>query len=408
MTYRSLAVGLTLALTTLAAFAEPSFFTDKPYAEAKTHAAQNDKLLLVKATAVWCGPCKQMDRTTFKDKKLIEWLEANAVSVSVDVDDEPATSRELRIRAMPTMVLFRGDEELARVVGYRSADQLLSWLQAAEGGNIVPAAEKAPPAENDIDGRLERARELVGADAFAEATDEFLWLWDNMVTHKPSMSGVRVSFMASNMSELAKRSPEAKQAFIKLRDRTEDRMIDQEEKSWDDLRDWLVLNERVLHDREPIRKWIHRIKDRPTAMETFSRTQDIIDGVLIDDGEWAIFGSLIKDPMRDIQMAKMIRELDKDKFKGDEDMRAAMKSANDRMLRDGVSKTVAALLAAQREVEAREVADAAIRLLDDDAMRAAIVEMSLKAQQPRAWHLELLNSEALRALRDRVDAALRG
>ena len=133
---------LALAVTACAALAEPAFFTEKPYAEAKQTAADNDKLLFVKATAVWCGPCKMMDRTTFTDQRVIDWLTANAVSVSVDVDDEPQLAGRLRIRAMPTTILMRGDEELARVVGYRDADDLLEWLGEAQGGKIVPLAEQ--------------------------------------------------------------------------------------------------------------------------------------------------------------------------------------------------------------------------------------------------------------------------
>lgn len=238
---------LLLAAVSGSALAEPAFFTDKPYAEAKAHAADNDKLLLVKATAVWCGPCKMMDRTTFTDQRVIDWLTEHAVSVSVDVDDEPQLAGALRVRAMPTTILFRGDEELARVVGYRDADALLAWLGEAEAGEIVPIADKPRPPARDIKARLDRARELMRNDSYDEATEEFVWLWENMLEHNQGMRGVRVSFMASNMSNLAKRSPKAKAAFERLRDKTEDRLEGGDvRKSWDDLRDWLVLNERVL------------------------------------------------------------------------------------------------------------------------------------------------------------------
>ena len=127
------------------------------------------------------------------------------------------------------------------------------------------------------------------------------------------MSGVRVSFLARSMADLAVRSPEAKAVFVKLRDETEDRLIngktdgDTRKKSWDDLRDWLVLNERVLKDREPVLAWVDRIKDRPTATQTFARTRDIIDDVLIDNGRWALYGRLIDDHPR--LMRQMVSQL---------------------------------------------------------------------------------------------------
>ena len=140
------ALTLTAALLTAAtALAEPEFFTDKPYAQAKTDAAAGDKLLFVKATADWCGPCKMMDRTTFVDQRVVDWLTERAVSVSVDEDDQPELAGRLKLRAMPTTILFRGDEELARGVGYRDADALLAWLGEASDGKIVPVAERPRP-----------------------------------------------------------------------------------------------------------------------------------------------------------------------------------------------------------------------------------------------------------------------
>ena len=413
---------LALAITACASLAEPAFFTDKPYAEAKQAAADDDKLFFVKATADWCGPCKLMDRTTFVDQRVIDWLSERAVSVSVDVDDEPQLAGRLKIRAMPTTILMRGDEELARVVGYRDADDLLEWLAEASGGRIVPVAERPRPPADDIRGRMDRARELTQADDFAAATDEYLWLWNNMVKQEPAMSGVRVSFLARSMADLAVRSPEAKAVFVKLRDETEDRLIngktdgDTRKKSWDDLRDWLVLNERVLKDREPVLAWVDRIKDRPTATQTFARTRDIIDDVLIDNGRWALYGRLIDDPYRDIEMHLIIQEMDAKRDKGlDKAMRKEITSRRQRAFAQTIGKTVAGLLAAGREDEAKRVADRAIEIQDDLPMRTGIVSYSLDAEQARGWHLDLLDGvddermkTKLAPMRQKIEAKLRG
>lgn len=405
---------IALALCPNAAFAEPAFFSDLPYAKAKASATENEKLFFVKATAVWCGPCKMMDRTTFTDQRVIDWLNEKAVCVSVDVDDEPELAGRLGIRAMPTTILFRGDEELARVVGYRDGDGLLSWLTEAEGGAVVPAAERPRPPADDIKGRLDRARELVRAGERDAATEEYVWLWKNIPSLHP-MTGVRASFMAMEMSRLAKSHPPARAAFTGLRDETEDRLFDAERKSWDDLRDWLVLNERVLHERKPIRDWIDRIKDRPTAKRTFERTRDIIEDMLIDEGEWALIGELIDDPFADIEMQKMIAELEAERLAGmDEARREELEVAERRRFAKRIGRTAAALLAAGREIEAKQVAFVAAEFQDDTVMRASIVAHALDAEQPRAWHLDLLDgveadaAEKLAPMRAAVEAALSG
>lgn len=136
---------LALAVTACARLAEPAFFTEKPYAEAKQAAADNDKLLFVKATAVWCGPCKMMDRTTFTDQRVIDWLTENAVSVSVDVDEEPQLAGRLRIRAMPTTILMRGDEEAAPRGGLPRRGRSARVARRGPGRQDRPAGRAAPP-----------------------------------------------------------------------------------------------------------------------------------------------------------------------------------------------------------------------------------------------------------------------
>ena len=97
----------------------PPVFDKRPYAEAgKTAEAQN-KWFIVKATAVWCLPCKQMDRTTWRDEKVVKWLGKNAIAVAVDVGEEKKIAAELSIEAMPTMIAFRDGKEFDRVVGYK-------------------------------------------------------------------------------------------------------------------------------------------------------------------------------------------------------------------------------------------------------------------------------------------------
>lgn len=92
-------------------------------------ARQKGGLLLVDVTAEWCRPCQEMEETTWPDPVLSGWLEEHAVFVQVDADDAGA-ARELKVRSIPTMILFRDGEEVERKTGYRTAEQMLAWLES--------------------------------------------------------------------------------------------------------------------------------------------------------------------------------------------------------------------------------------------------------------------------------------
>lgn len=100
-----------------------------------------------------------------------------------------------------------------------------------------------------------------------EATEEFVWLWEHLLEHEPAMNGVRLSFMAGDMQQLAERHEPARQAFRKLRDR-QSAAVDGTNSGKQDVIDWLHLNQ-VIGDQEDTLRWYDRIKGRPSAAAQF-------------------------------------------------------------------------------------------------------------------------------------------
>ena len=108
--------------------ATPQVFSELSLAEAKAKAVEQDKILLVDATADWCQPCQVMERTTWVDPEVIAWINLNAIAIQVDVDRQREEAKELNIQAMPTIIVFKDGRELDRAVGYKNASELLAWL----------------------------------------------------------------------------------------------------------------------------------------------------------------------------------------------------------------------------------------------------------------------------------------
>lgn len=345
------AIVLTLAGS---AWAKPAIFADQSFDQAVAQSKEQKKLLVVKFTADWCPPCKQMDKTTWVDKSLVEWVGANGAAIAVDVDKEPKVAEANQIEAMPTMVLFKDGVEFDRVVGFRSAPQMLTWMKGAAAGEKAVTAvknrlkEKAPGKDGlSMQARLAAARELLSAREHAAALEEYLWLWDNMLEHEPAMVGVRGSFMAADMERLAAAHAPAKARFRQLRDALEATLKNPDTRTWDALDDWLVLNE-ILGDEAATLAWFDRIKDDPTSAETLQRTEFRWTPILTKKARWADWGRTITNPVSRIDSAHHIVAVP--------GMPEEMRKVHVDMFRTNAANTVRALAAAGRPADAAKAA----------------------------------------------------
>ncbi|MFI5133277.1 MAG: thioredoxin [Chitinophagales bacterium] len=86
---------------------------------------QGDKPVVVDFFAEWCGPCKLMAPIlhNVKDKT------GDRVTVlKMDIDKNPNYTELYNIRAVPTLIIFKGGEILWRKSGVASAHEILEQL----------------------------------------------------------------------------------------------------------------------------------------------------------------------------------------------------------------------------------------------------------------------------------------
>jgi thioredoxin-related protein len=103
----------------------------------------------------WCGPCKMLDKNTFHDPKVVEFINANYYAVKFNAEGNSEVNYKgkkyanpqfdanrkgrnaihdftllLNVRAYPTMMVFDAKGEIKEpIVGYYQPDQLLEALK---------------------------------------------------------------------------------------------------------------------------------------------------------------------------------------------------------------------------------------------------------------------------------------
>jgi thioredoxin 2 len=82
--------------------------------------------VLVDFWADWCGPCKMMSPEV---NRLAATNSAKFVIAKVNTEGLPMLAQRFQINALPTLVLFAGQKELARTQGAQPAIQIQHFVE---------------------------------------------------------------------------------------------------------------------------------------------------------------------------------------------------------------------------------------------------------------------------------------
>ena len=386
----------------------PPIFADLSLTDALAKAKRENKLLIIKFTAEWCGPCKQMDKTTWRNQSVFDWAKDNAVIIAVDVDQDTKTSEQHKIKAMPTMVAYRDGVEFDRTVGYMDASKTLSWMKDVKEGKSKAAAARERAAKGDGKSarqRMEDVETLIEAGDYATAQPILIDLWQHMAEEEPSTIGVRIASFPRVIERVCSEHTPTRDAFIKIRD--EDEAALKADPDYDTLKDWIVLNNAVGQPEKTL-EWFDRIKTTDNGKATAFRLSYLIEPLIKERGDLRDISIITPNPLAKLR-SKLAQARQMEKFLANDPENAGMAGYLWANARVEAGILHAAFLLDGRSEEAAALRAEAIKLDDTPDMRLALIEAAIQHVPSRAsheWATPLLN-QAEAALNRNADLTAR-
>jgi thioredoxin-related protein len=123
-----------------------SFDQSRSWAEVLKKAKDENKYIFVDCYATWCGPCKQMDKLTYPEKKVGDFMNPRLISIKIQLDstakdddfvkgwrnDVRNLGMTYQIQSLPTFLFFSPDGALVhKGIGLLWEDQFIALAKAA-------------------------------------------------------------------------------------------------------------------------------------------------------------------------------------------------------------------------------------------------------------------------------------
>ena len=106
---------------------EPFEVSDQEF---ETKVLKADQPVLVDFWAPWCGPCRAVAPIV---EQLASEYEGKVLFAKLNTDDNQQTAMKFGVMAIPTLLMFRGGNEVARIIGVQPKASLKRTIDGVVG-----------------------------------------------------------------------------------------------------------------------------------------------------------------------------------------------------------------------------------------------------------------------------------
>ena len=90
---------------------------------------KNEKAVIVDFWAEWCGPCRAVAPVL---DRIAEERSGELTVVKVNIDEEPGLAQRYGVQSIPTMILFKGGQQVKAAIGAQPKGALEKSLGLVE------------------------------------------------------------------------------------------------------------------------------------------------------------------------------------------------------------------------------------------------------------------------------------